>query len=765
MKDIKIISFENIKDKLLSFILAAVLVISVIYVFELSYLNSYSAISVFLVAVFFLLYDFVAKHKHIGSIVYMVATGLVLYLVYLILTNQSVDRTTAMVSFVEWFFSGAQAVKTETYHMQTIVLGFAFFFSSVVYYFINVSYRVLMIMVICLIPFALYVKVSAAPPTAFAFLIAALNIFLYLKNSRKEIAQKAKVVGGYSIIGNYSDFAVAAVLLAFILPKPSETPYYEKFEDFANRFTIGGIYNKNSGKYTKTSGNADDFLNMENILLYIVNTNFPEYFKVQVFENYDSVNHYWTINNDSVQGNASWETDQQNLDYSKLLDAYKKAVELSPEIEEKYNLTKLLSLDATEQLRKSNVRSINYNSEYIISTVRTGQIVFPEESRVKRIYRSVNGEIFPDVDILSSTETYDVYYYQNSFIQNSGWIDAGGCDLTFEQYGNLLSDISTVLSENNIDDYDCVKTFVHEYIEVMNYYTINNDTFISDEIIMLANEITDGLTYDWEKAKAIENYFINENFIYDLAYRAPKNNDTPEFFIFESKRGTCSDFATAYCLLARAAGLTIRYVEGFVPNLINGNNGVYEINTENAHAYPEVFISGAGWTVYEPTVADLSSVSSQNAANVAANDRLTNIVTIITVTIIIIFVVILILLMPAFIECLFRLSVRLMKNKKAVITLYNKHCFNIKRLFDIDTTSMTVSQISMLTDILTSYNDDEFNYAFSKACYSNSDISTDEKKDAYKCYVNQYKLLKKRKKSDRKNHVHENYALMINMKG
>ncbi len=79
--------------------------------------------------------------------------------------------------------------------------------------------------------------------------------------------------------------------------------------------------------------------------------------------------------------------------------------------------------------------------------------------------------------------------------------------------------------------------------------------------------------------------------------------DTPEYFLFESKTGICSDFADAYVLLARAAGLTARYAEGFVPQPSPENAGTYFIYSDNAHAYPEVYIPVAGWTRFEPTPA------------------------------------------------------------------------------------------------------------------------------------------------------------------
>ena len=48
-------------------------------------------------------------------------------------------------------------------------------------------------------------------------------------------------------------------------------------------------------------------------------------------------------------------------------------------------------------------------------------------------------------------------------------------------------------------------------------------------------------------------WFGDDGFVYDLSY-APAEH-TPNYFLLESKRGICSDYASALTLLARAAGL------------------------------------------------------------------------------------------------------------------------------------------------------------------------------------------------------------------
>lgn len=135
------------------------------------------------------------------------------------------------------------------------------------------------------------------------------------------------------------------------------------------------------------------------------------------------------------------------------------------------------------------------------------------------------------------------------------------------------------------------------------YFTdLPND--LPDRIHELSASITAGETNDYGKAKAIENYFHTAGFRYDTTPpRLPNGKDINDYFLFESKRGFCVHFASAMVILARACGLPARYVEGFVADEYEPNTGRYWVRASDAHAFPEIYISGYGWMVFEPTVS------------------------------------------------------------------------------------------------------------------------------------------------------------------
>src|SRR5207249_2988050 len=77
--------------------------------------------------------------------------------------------------------------------------------------------------------------------------------------------------------------------------------------------------------------------------------------------------------------------------------------------------------------------------------------------------------------------------------------------------------------------------------------------------------------------------------------------DALDDFLFGSRRGYCEQFAGAYAALARSVGLPTRVAVGFTPGTYDEATGVWRVTTREAHAWPEVYLSGVGWTAFEPT--------------------------------------------------------------------------------------------------------------------------------------------------------------------
>lgn len=125
---------------------------------------------------------------------------------------------------------------------------------------------------------------------------------------------------------------------------------------------------------------------------------------------------------------------------------------------------------------------------------------------------------------------------------------------------------------------------------------------LSEEAADYMARITEGAETDVEKLRAIQREL--SSFTYTrtpgaLPEWVVDEEEFLDYFLLHSRQGYCTYFATAFVLLARAEGIPARYVQGFcVPAQDTKEVRVY---SNMAHAWPEVYISGAGWIAFEPT--------------------------------------------------------------------------------------------------------------------------------------------------------------------
>ena len=101
--------------------------------------------------------------------------------------------------------------------------------------------------------------------------------------------------------------------------------------------------------------------------------------------------------------------------------------------------------------------------------------------------------------------------------------------------------------------------------------------------------------------RAVLAWFNEEPFVYTLA--APfLEHDPVDLFLFESRRGFCEHYASAFVLLLRAAGIPSRVVTGYQGGEVNERGGYLIVRQSDAHAWAEALIDGQ-WRRYDPTAA------------------------------------------------------------------------------------------------------------------------------------------------------------------
>ncbi len=127
---------------------------------------------------------------------------------------------------------------------------------------------------------------------------------------------------------------------------------------------------------------------------------------------------------------------------------------------------------------------------------------------------------------------------------------------------------------------------------------------LPERVHALALLLTAGAGGPYEQAWAIQRYLRDGSgsnpYQYDLSPpRAPTDQDPTDFFLFSSRHGFCTHFATAMAVLAREVGIPARLVTGYAAGHLD--HGRLVVRAADAHAWPELWIAGRGWITFEPT--------------------------------------------------------------------------------------------------------------------------------------------------------------------
>ena len=103
-------------------------------------------------------------------------------------------------------------------------------------------------------------------------------------------------------------------------------------------------------------------------------------------------------------------------------------------------------------------------------------------------------------------------------------------------------------------------------------------------------------------ARRALRYFREEAFYYTL--HPPLMESHPiETFLFETRRGFCEHYATAFVYLMRVAGVPARVVTGYQGGAWNSLGNFLEVRQADAHAWAEVWLPERGWARIDPTAA------------------------------------------------------------------------------------------------------------------------------------------------------------------
>ncbi len=107
---------------------------------------------------------------------------------------------------------------------------------------------------------------------------------------------------------------------------------------------------------------------------------------------------------------------------------------------------------------------------------------------------------------------------------------------------------------------------------------------------------------DLRLVRAALDHLRRDGFEYTLTPPRLGRNSVDEF-LFDTKRGFCEHYSSAFVVLMRSLGIPARVVTGYQGGELNPIDGFVTVRQSDAHAWSEVWLRGRGWVRVDPTAA------------------------------------------------------------------------------------------------------------------------------------------------------------------
>lgn len=577
----------------------------VMYYYTRSFYLWFALASLFLQPLLFRFYDFINRRHLLGGIGY-VALLLLCFRVAFWLIDWG--RAESPTEFYVWVLtpqsvwrSSALSGSTDFIHyicaMYLLLTGFV---TSGVYYFTHVRYRLFMTFVLMVFPLTLFAKDGEDIPFLFSAGMIALY-FAVMVYCRGFQGQKVETPPEQMAPSRRSAFAFlgCAVLIALAVPKPmvsSNRSYIENMLDFSEftDFLLGTI-----SEFTDTSSGGTGMGQGSSTILYYGYASEPLNLKAKTFTDYSMQTNQWTIREEDASGDSPiWQADPEAYNPVYTLQTVQAVAAEHPELISRYHMEEFMQEPISENDSRSLMLTASkFDSIFILSptTAYDAQV-----HNIKTGIARTQTGCFYKQNGHTRNDSYTVRYAAQSHVTTKAAkaflaLDPeDGWDAFYQTFAEL-EDITT--QQSDLFRFRMQFEWLHQ-LGRMNVETPTG------RIQELAEQLTAGLSSDYDKASALEWYFSGNGFAYDLEFQPPAGSNA-ETFLFETKTGTCFDYATAMTLLCRSIGLDARYVEGYsLSEPYNGSGGYnYVIRDQDAHAFVEVYLEGYGWVSFDPTLA------------------------------------------------------------------------------------------------------------------------------------------------------------------
>lgn len=670
------------------------------------------------------LFDKLKEHKVRGGIIYTVMLA-VSVSVSVRLVAAGMRRERDLMAPIMWFF-GAEGVKEDQpFFLGAVFIGGGFFMISVLYYFTQIHYRTLGVILCILFPFVIYSRRSEAMNELMVTVIVSLYIAVVVHNRELDPSRpdKSRIMSKLdrSYLVSIAVFVSITGMITMMVEKPE---YLSLLERSLREF---GDYNADEGRsaygsISQDSGRRYGARNYSGSVLFYFETsgkNSAYYLRRQPYTTFngDIWHSYFQSmygSEDFKNSDSHYKTDDILRDFAVVLEESGTETKISPE--------------SCISIESGRVYSDDFTAYFL--PVPLGWVSEPHPSRSIRYTELPGGTVLRSISPYSDTEGLD-----DSFTfcdQPKRLYDfASSLGLSAEKYIAMLSNSE---SEESL-------RLLNDYALAYKYYT---DTYgITARMSNLANTITKDCKSDYEKAKALSDYFELNGYIYDEDYIP--DDTSIDYFIFEGKRGVCTSYATAMTLLARSVGLPARYTEGFAAFEKNSDD-VFVIRDQYAHAFVEVYIPGTGWLTFDPTVSGYMAIPEEDDGPAFAFGELfSRSFVVIAVGI----MILLMLLRDRLAELAFRLMQLVRDPRRKVLKLYE----NVIRLVGFsekrDCRSYTVSRLRVHLAETRGRVPEKLLCLFEKTAFGGYSPTKSDYREAYKEYKRCYGVLRKLPKKKR----------------
>ncbi len=452
-----------------------------------------------------------------------------------------------------WFMEPSRFTRVYYDNSTAFILSVGFILISCLYYFTRVRYRGLFVFLICMCPFCLFAKTFTEIPVLFPVLIMTLFFFIMMSNS------KAAKVTAKSRYGAAFPFIFVVTAIAAFAPKIQYAPYREVFDEFVTGVSLSTAGIADLSDFSDSSSNTTS--RDEDTVVFRFDGDNPGLVKRQCFNIYDRATNTWGYYGNANEGSSGWGRFVRFEDASEL--------------------------DGARSSKKWLLAKIADGNLHAIYTCRDMTDITLVNSDLE-VYRTELDEYFIKPGPDDKIQSYLLTWYDTPI------------DTEFEkkftiEYAESL-DTAASLS------YLRAKKQAIQYDEYLFSDEVMDACYSSDaarqRVRILAKQIAADCTTDYEKAKAIEAYFLSGEYIYDKEFTAA--DASPDNFIFGTKRGACASYATAATLMCRELGITARYCEGLRIQK-HDESGAWYSTTGDSHAFVQVWVDGYGWTDIDPT--------------------------------------------------------------------------------------------------------------------------------------------------------------------